>query len=62
MRVDDDEAYAANCMRINDVVIMPSGFPKLKSTLEALGYQIVALDMSEYRKMDGGLSCLSLRF
>jgi len=62
VRVDDDEAYAANCVRINDFVLLPSGYPKLQSALEKLGYQPVLLDMSEYRKMDGGLSCLSLRF
>jgi dimethylargininase len=62
VRVDDDEAYAANCVRINDVVLMPSGYPKLQEKLGKLGYRVLALDMSEYRKMDGGLSCLSLRF
>jgi dimethylargininase len=60
--VEDDETYAANCVRINDFVLMPSGYPKLQAALEQLGYKIIALDMSEYRKMDGGLSCLSLRF
>jgi dimethylargininase len=62
VRVDDDETYAANCVRINDYVIMPSGYPKLQAALEALHYHVLPLDMSEYRKMDGGLSCLSLRF
>lgn len=56
------EDYAANCVRVNDHILMASGFPILQSTLEKLGYSIIALDMSEYQKMDGGLSCLSLRF
>lgn len=55
------EDYAANCIRVNDYILMASGFPVLRETLEKLGYSIIALDMSEYRKMDGGLSCLSLR-
>lgn len=62
VRVQPDEDYAANCVRVNGYVLMASGFPILQNTLEQLGYSIIALDMSEYQKMDGGLSCLSLRF
>lgn len=56
------EAYAANCVRINDVVLVAAGYPGIRASLEKHGYRPVALDMSEFRKMDGGLSCLSLRF
>ena len=59
---DPDEAYASNCVRVNDVVVFPAGFPKLQRTLEREGFRVVPLEMSEFRKMDGGLSCLSLRF
>lgn len=62
IRVAPGEDYAANCVRVNDHVLMASGFPQLEATLRALGYAVIALDMSEYQKMDGGLSCLSLRF
>jgi len=41
---------------------MAAGFPNISSTLASLGYRIRELDMSEFAKMDGGLSCLSLRF
>lgn len=60
--VDNDEEYAANSLRINDYVLIPKGFPKTKSSIEKLGYQTIELEMSEFQKMDGGLSCLSLRF
>lgn len=60
--VDPDETYAANCVWINGTVLLPLGFPKTKATIEACGYKTIALDMSEFRKLDGGLSCLSLRF
>jgi dimethylargininase len=56
------ELYAANCIHINDHVLIPAGYPKTAAALEALGYASLALDVSEFRKMDGGLSCLSLRF
>jgi dimethylargininase len=62
VRVEADEAYAANCVRVNDLVLVASGFPELEGKLRELGYQTMALDMTEFQKMDGGLSCLSLRF
>ena len=62
IRVSEAESYAANCVRINDRVFLPSGYPRLEADLNAHGFAPLALDMSEYRKMDGGLSCLSLRF
>ena len=61
VRVEPAEAYAANCVRVNDRVLIAAGFPRFRAALDALGYAIEALEMSEYRKMDGGLSCLSLR-
>jgi len=60
--VDADEAYAANTLWINDHLITPAGFPKTRKKLDAMGMDIIELDMSEVRKMDGGLTCLSLRF
>lgn len=60
--LDADEIYAANAIQVNDKVLVASGYPKLAAKLRALGYDLVELDMSEYAKLDGGLSCLSLRF
>lgn len=60
--VDDAEAYAANCLWLNGTVLVAAGFPKAKAAIERLGYPTIALEMSEFRKLDGGLSCLSLRF
>jgi dimethylargininase len=62
IRVAPAEAYAANCIRLNDHVLIAAGYPQLLGTLAARGYRVAALAMSEFRKMDGGLSCLSLRF
>jgi dimethylargininase len=60
--VDPLESYAANCIRVNDTVLVAAGFPLLKQALDGAGYRTIAVEMSEFRKMDGGLSCLSLRF
>jgi dimethylargininase len=62
IQVAPEETYAANCLRINDYVIVPSGHPRTLAALQAKGLATIQLDMSEYRKIDGGLSCLSLRF
>jgi len=62
VRVEPAEGYAANCVRINDRVLIASGYPKIEARLRGLGMNVLALDVSEFRKMDGGLSCLSLRF
>ncbi|HEY4722943.1 MAG TPA: arginine deiminase family protein, partial [Anaerolineae bacterium] len=60
--VAPEENYAANCVRVNDYVLIAAGFPKTRAAVRSLGYSVIALDMSEFQKMDGGLSCLSLRF
>jgi len=60
--VSADESYAANCVRINDTVLVAAGYPRVTAALENRGYRLSILQMSEFRKMDGGLSCLSLRF
>jgi dimethylargininase len=60
--VDAEESYAANSIRVNDRVLVAAGFPRFAERLAGLGYEPLPLDMSEFRKMDGGLSCLSLRF
>ena len=62
VRVNLDEEYAANCVRVNEQVLVAAGYPKFENRLRELGYQTIALEMSEFQKMDGGLSCLSLRF
>jgi dimethylargininase len=57
-----EESYAANCVRVNDRVLVAAGYPRLAADLTAHGFHPLPLDMSEFQKMDGGLSCLSLRF
>jgi dimethylargininase len=62
VRVQPHENYAANCIKVNDRVLLAEGYPILAERLTELGYDLLILDVSEFRKMDGGLSCLSLRF
>ena len=60
-RVHVGDEYAANCVLINDYVLVVAGHPAIEETLQSLGYKTIVLDVSEFQKMDGGLSCLSLR-
>jgi len=62
VRLTAGEEFAANCVRVNDRVLVTAGYPGFGATLRELGYQPIALEMTEFQKMDGGLSCLSLRF
>jgi dimethylargininase len=62
IKIDDDESYTANCVWINDRVLVPKGFSKAKRNINDFGYTAITVDVSEFQKLDGGLSCLSLRF
>ena len=62
VEIDADESYAANSVWINGTVLVPKGFPKALKAIKQLGYQTREIAMSEFQKLDGGLSCLSLRF
>lgn len=60
--VERTEAYAANTLLVNGCLLLPAGFPGTRGQLEALGFEIIELQTSEVRKMDGGLTCMSIRF
>ncbi len=60
--LDHGESYSANCLLVNNLLLIPKGFQKAKKKILELGYKVLELDMSEFRKMDGGLTCLSLLF
>ncbi|WP_324825731.1 dimethylarginine dimethylaminohydrolase family protein [Sinanaerobacter sp. ZZT-01] len=60
--IPEDESYAANCIWVNDKVIVPKGYPTVEKRIKEAGYDVILVDTSEYKKLDGGLSCLSLRF
>ncbi|MBS3943611.1 MAG: N(G),N(G)-dimethylarginine dimethylaminohydrolase [Dethiobacter sp.] len=60
--IDEDEMYAANVIEMNGHLVIPAGFPKAEAKLLAAGYATKAVDLSEFQKIDGGLTCLSLRF
>ncbi len=60
--IPDEEAYAANCIWMNGTVVVPEGYDAVLEAVKGAGYPVLTVDTSEFRKIDGGLSCLSLRF
>ncbi len=60
IEVDEEEAYAANCLTMGKNVILPAGFPKLEQRIQEHGFSTLPVDMSEFQKADGGVTCLSL--
>ncbi len=60
--VPEGEEPAANSIRFNDLVLIPAGFPKTRDVLTKAGFTTREIGNSECAKLDGGMSCLSLRF
>ncbi len=58
----DGEEACANTVRFNELVLMPDGFSRTREILDSAGYNIRQIGNSEAAKLDGGMSCLSLRF
>jgi len=58
---DRSERGAASTLHINGALFVAAGFPETRARLERAGFDPIELDMSEMQKMDGGLTCLSIR-
>jgi dimethylargininase len=62
LHVADGEEAAANAIRFNNLVLMAAGFPRTADMLSREGFEVVEISNTECAKLDGGMSCLSLRF
>jgi dimethylargininase len=62
IHTSEGEDAAANTIRFNQLVLMPAGFPRTRDKLLAEGYEVREINNSECARLDGGMSCLSLRF
>lgn len=60
--VPESEPSAANALTLEDVVIVPSAFPRTIALLEARGFVVKAIDVSEFQKAEGGVTCKSIIF
>jgi len=62
LTVPPGEEAAANSIRINDKVLVPAGYPATAELLTRAGYAVEVLRINQAALLDGGLSCMSLRF
>jgi dimethylargininase len=60
--VAPEEPHAANALALGDTVIFPASFPLTRARLEARGFPVTSLDISELQKAESGLTCSSLLF
>lgn len=60
--VDPAEPHAGNALAMGEVVLFPASFPKTRARIEAKGFRVEALDISELQKAESGLTCSSLLF
>lgn len=60
IEVDPSEPHAANALRIGDVVVMPQSAPRTAERLEAAGFRVSTVDVSELAKAEAGVTCCSL--
>ena len=62
IETEKPDRYAANCLGIENMVIMPKGFNKVATKIRKEGFKTLELDMSEFEKANGGITCLSIIF
>jgi len=58
--IDPSETFAANCLPIGGAIVFPSAFSKTHKKLEARGFKVVTVDVSELAKAEGAVTCCSL--
>jgi dimethylargininase len=57
-----EEPYGANTLTVNDTVIVPASCPRTADAIARAGFSVFPVDISEFEKVEGGVSCMSLRF
>jgi len=60
--VAQSEPHAANVVRIGDAILMPSSFPATQALIQAAGFTVHTVDVSELQKAEGAVTCCSVLF
>jgi dimethylargininase len=60
--VAPEEPHAANALAFVGTIIFPASFPRTRARIEARGFHVTPLDISELQKAESGLTCSSLLF
>lgn len=62
IRIAQSEEHAANVVRVNADILMPASFPETQAIIQATGYQVHTVDLSEIQKAEGAITCCSVLF
>jgi dimethylargininase len=62
VEIDADEPFAADVLTIGRTVVSAAAHPKTAALIAALGFDSKTIDLSEFAKAEGGVTCLSLVF
>ena len=62
IRIDETEEHAANVVRVGAAILMPANFPKTRARIEAAGFAVHVVDVSELQKAEGAVTCCSVLF
>ncbi len=49
-------------MTVGDTTLIPEGNPGTLNMLTEAGYEVIPMDVSEFEKCEGALTCLSIIF
>ncbi len=60
--VDPAEPPAGNVLTVAGAAIFPASFPRTRERIEARGFRVTFLDISELQKAESALTCSSLIF
>ena len=60
IEVEEEDSYAANCLAMKSQVLMPEGYPRVREKIRQHGFETIEVEMSEFEKADGGITCLNL--
>jgi dimethylargininase len=62
LAVDENEPWGGSVLAIGNTLVMPASFPRTRARLEARGFTVAPVDLSELQKAEGGPTCLSIVF
>ena len=62
VEVKEKDSYVANCLSMKNQVLIPKGYQKVREKIHQHGFETIELEMSEFEKADGGITCLNLIF
>ena len=62
IEVDPTEPSGANALLVGEIVVYPLGFDGTRKRIEEVGIEVKAVDISELRKAEAGITCCSILF